>query len=384
MTDLASQIDWISRLVAFNTSSGQSNLPLIDAVEAHLSGLGVRCQRVPSPDGTKANLYAVIGPDAPGGIVLSGHSDVVPVTGQAWSSDPFTVRRADGRLYGRGTCDMKGFCGTAISLVPEFIAAKLTRPLILAFSYDEEIGCIGAPAMIERIRETVPAPAAVIVGEPTMMRVVNGHKGSSQFRTTVTGINAHSSETELGVSAVEIAARLVGSIAETRAANRRRAAPDSPFSPPYSSLSANMIRGGTQQNIIAGECSFSWEVRLLPGEEMASVLDPFEALCREVEAEMRLVGPQAAIRTERLSAVPPFAPAHGGAAVTLAHQLTGTGDAAVVSYASEAGQFQQAGFSAVICGPGSIEHAHKADEFVALDQIALCTAFIRKLMPHLV
>ncbi len=383
MTELASQIDWIRRLVAFDTSSGQSNLALIDAVQQHLDGLGARCQRVPSPDGSKANLYAVIGPDAPGGIVLSGHCDVVPVTGQAWSSDPWTLREADGKLYGRGTCDMKGFCATAISLVPEFVAAKLARPLILAFSYDEEIGCLGAPAMIARMRETVPPPAAVIVGEPTMMRAVNGHKGSSQFRTTVTGINAHSSETELGVSAVEIAARLVNSIAETRAANRRSARPDSPFSPPYSSLSANMIRGGTQQNIIAGECSFSWEIRLLPGEDIASVLEPFDALCRAVEAEMRLVGPEAAIRTERLSAVPPFAPADEGAALALVRDLIGSNSASVVSYASEAGQFQEAGFSAVICGPGSIEHAHKADEFVEIDQIAQCARFIRRLMPSL-
>jgi acetylornithine deacetylase len=278
---------------------------------------------------------------------------------------------------------MKGFCGVVLSLLPEFLAARLARPLILAFSYDEEIGCVGAPTMIAQIGASLPQPSAVIVGEPTMMRVVNGHKGCSQFRTTVTGIPAHSSETERSVSAVEIAARLIASIARIRARNRRRAAPGSPFSPPYSSLSANVVQGGVQQNVIAGECSFRWEVRLLPGEDMRAILDPFEALCRRIEADMRAIGPQARIATVGVSSVPAFAPIEGDAATALAHRLTDTRDAGVVSYASEAGQFQQAGFSTVICGPGSIEQAHKADEFVTIDQIAECTAFIRKLIPRL-
>lgn len=383
MTGLDAEIEWISRLVAFDTSSGRSNLPLIDDVEDWLTILGARCRRVPSPDGTKANLYAVVGPNRPGGILLSGHSDVVPVTGQAWDSDPWTATLKDGRLYGRGTCDMKGFCGTALSLVPEFLAAPLARPLILAFSYDEEIGCVGAPAMIEEITASVPRPGAVIVGEPTMMRVVSGHKGSAQFRTTVTGIPAHSSETEQGVSAVEIAARLIAGIAEIRSSNKRRAPQDSPFSPPYSSLISNLIQGGVQQNIIAGECTFRWEMRLLPGDDVATVREPFDAFAREIEAEMRLVGPEAAIETVQVTSVPPLAPRENDEAVELARALTGANELNVVSYASEAGQFQQAGFPTAICGPGSIEQAHKANEFVALDQIERCSAFIRKLIPRL-
>jgi acetylornithine deacetylase len=384
MSRLDAQVEWISRLVAFDTSSGRSNLPLTDDVEDWLTAQGVRCRRVKSPDGTKANLYAVVGPDQPGGILLSGHSDVVPVTGQAWDTDPWTATLKDGRLYGRGTCDMKGFCGTALSLVPEFLAAPLARPLILAFSYDEEIGCIGAPAMIEEIVTSVPRPAAVIVGEPTMMRVVSGHKGSAQFRTTVTGIPAHSSETEQGVSAVEIAARLIAGIAKIRASNKRRAPADSPFSPPYSSLVSNLIQGGVQQNIIAGECTFRWEMRLLPGDDVATVREPFDALVREMEAEMHLVGPGAAVETVQVTSVPPLAPRENDEAVELARALTGANQLNFVSYASEAGQFQQAGFPTAICGPGSIDDAHKANEFVALDQIERCATFIRKLIPRLV
>lgn len=383
MTDSSTQRDWLARLVGFDTSSGQSNLPLIHHVRDHLASLGVASHLVASPDGTKANLYAVIGPAEAGGIVLSGHTDVVPVTGQAWTSDPFTLTERGGRLYGRGTCDMKGFCATALALVPEFLAADLARPIVLAFSYDEEIGCVGAPAMIEEMRQRLPMPSAVIVGEPTLMRAVEGHKGSTRFCTHVTGIPAHSSETELGASAVEIAGQLIARIVEMRAANKRRAQPNSPFSPPYSSLGANVIDGGVQQNVIAGRCTFHWEARVIPDESIDAIEGEFESHARAIARELAETGREISIQTERLTSVPPFLPVKDSPAVELVQRLTGDTGTAVVSYASEAGQFQQAGYSAVICGPGSIEHAHRADEYVAIDQLDQCAAFMRQLIPLL-
>lgn len=383
MTDLSNQIAWISRLVAFDTTSSKSNLALIDDVDAHLLAHGAKTFRVPNDTGDKANLYAVVGPLVRGGVVLSGHTDVVPVDGQAWSSDPFTVVERGGKLYGRGTSDMKSFSAIALSLLPEMTRADLKRPIIFALSYDEEIGLLGAPRMIAEIKARLPAPAAVIVGEPTMMKVIDGHKGIASFRTTVTGFTTHSSQTDRGVSAVEAAARLIVKISDMRAAREGRADPKSSFHPPYSTMTVNVARGGTQLNIMAGACVFEWDCRVIPGETSADIRREFDEEAARIERMMQARAPTCRIETAQISNAPCLAPQADNPAADLAKSLTGDNATATVSYAAEAGQFQEAGFSSVICGPGSIDQAHQPDEFIALDQVAKGAVFIRRLIRRL-
>lgn len=381
--NLAPQIDWLARLVAHDTTSSKSNLNLIDDVEPALKDFGAQTHRVWNADRTKANLYAIIGPKVEGGVILSGHTDVVPVEGQNWSTDPWTLTQKDGRLYGRGTCDMKSFSAIALSLLPEMAKADLKRPIIFALSYDEEIGLLGAPHMISEIKGKLPAPSAVIVGEPTMMKVIDGHKGIASFRTTVTGFTTHSSQTDRGVSAVEGAARLIAKLADMREGKARTADPASPFTPPYSTMTVNVVHGGTQVNIMAGECVFTWDCRVIPGDSAAAILAEFEVYAREVETQMRKKAPACRIITEKATDAPPLAPADDNPAADLAKAITGLNSTDVVSYCAEAGQFQEAGFSTVICGPGSIDQAHQPDEYVSIDQLAEGTAFIRKLIKRL-
>ncbi|MEZ5892490.1 MAG: acetylornithine deacetylase [Parvularculaceae bacterium] len=381
--DLSRQIEWIERLVAFDTTSSKSNLALIGDVEAYLASLGVASRRVASDDGAKANLYAVVGPNAEGGVVLSGHTDVVPVAGQDWSSDPWRVETRDGKLFGRGVCDMKSFSAIGLSLVPEMLKAGLKRPLIFALSYDEEIGCFGAPRMISEIADHVPAPSAVIVGEPTMMKVIDGHKGMSSFRVTVTGFTTHSSQTDRGVSAVEYAARLVAKIADLREARAARADPSSPFEPPYSTMTVNVMQGGTQLNIMAGEASFHFDMRVIPGDDRKALFAEIADYARALERDMQAKAPSCRIRIDQMSDIPALGPAANNPAAELAKAITGRNATEVVSYAAEAGQFQEGGFSVVICGPGSIDQAHQADEFISLDQVRQGTLFIRRLIERL-
>jgi acetylornithine deacetylase len=383
MTELSEQLDWLTRLVAFDTTSSKSNLALIDHVEAYLKDQGAETHRVWNAERTKANLYAVVGPKVEGGVVLSGHTDVVPVTGQAWSTDPWALTEKNGKLYGRGTSDMKAFSAIALSLVPEMQKAGLRRPVIFALSYDEEIGLLGAPHMIAEIRDRLPAPSAVIVGEPTLMKVIDGHKGIASFRTSVTGFTTHSSQTERGVSAVEAAAKIIAKIAAMREARAAGADPQSPFSPPYTTMTVNVVRGGAQLNIMAGECSFDWDCRVIPGDSAAAAKAEVDAFARAVEEEMRRKAPSCSIETAQLSDAPPLAPSPDNPAADLAKAITGLNSTDVVSYCAEAGQFQEAGFSTVICGPGSIDQAHQPDEFIAVSQIAEGTAFIRKLINRL-
>lgn len=380
---IADQIDWLARLVAYDTTSSKSNLALIDDVERELQRFGAETVRVWNAERTKANLYAVVGPIVEGGVVLSGHTDVVPVAGQSWSSDPFLLTEKDGRLYGRGTSDMKCFSAIALSLLPEMKAAGLKRPIIFALSYDEEIGLLGAPHMIAEIRGKLPAPSAVIVGEPTMMKVIDGHKGIASFRTSVTGFTTHSSQTDRGVSAVETAARLIAKLVDMREARAAKADPASPFSPPYSTMTVNVVNGGTQLNIMAGACAFNWDCRVIPGESAADILREFEGFARGVEAQMRLKSDGCRIVTERMTDAPPLAPTPDNPAADLAKAISGLNSTDVVSYCAEAGQFQEAGFSTVICGPGSIDQAHQPDEYISLDQVAAGTAFLRKLIARL-
>lgn len=383
MTDIAPQLEWISRLVAFDTTSSKSNFALIEDVEAYLHSLGVETFRVENDEGTKSNLYAVVGQKAEGGVVLSGHTDVVPVAGQDWRSDPWTVIERDGKLYGRGVADMKSFSAIGLSLVPEMLAAGLKRPVIFALSYDEELGCLGAPRMIAEIADKVPAPSAVIVGEPTSMKVIDGHKGIGSFRVTVTGYTTHSSQTGRGVSAVEAAARLITKISDMRAARAARAEKDSPFDPPYSTMTVNVVNGGTQLNIMAGEATFDWDLRVVPGDSREDIIEEFTDYARGVEAEMRAKASGCRVEIVEMTNAPCLAPSVDNPAADLAKAITGHNSTDVVSYAAEAGQFQEAGFSVVICGPGSIDQAHQPDEFITLDQVREGTVFMRKLIERL-
>ncbi len=382
-TDLTPQRDWIARLVGYDTTSSKSNLALIDDVEAYLKEHGAETYRVYNDDGDKANLYAVVGPKVAGGVVLSGHTDVVPVAGQDWDTDPFELVEKDGKLFGRGTCDMKSFSAIALSLLPQMAAADLKKPIIFALSYDEEIGCLGAPRMISEITSKLPAPSAVIVGEPTMMRVVDGHKGIASYRTTVTGHTTHSSQTDRGVSAVEAAAKLIAKISDMRAARERDADQDSPFTPPNSTMTVNLVNGGTQLNIMAAECVFDWDCRVVPGETAAEIYAEFEDYAAGVQSDMRKRSTACRISTEQLTDAPCLAPTAKNPAADLAKAITGHNSTDVVAYAAEAGQFQEAGLSTVICGPGSIDQAHQANEFISIDQVGLGRLFLERLIARL-
>lgn len=374
-------LDLMSKLIAFDTTSRLSNLALIEWVEAYLDGHGVPHRRVPNADGTKSNLIATLGPAIPGGVVLSGHTDVVPVDGQAWSSDPFTVTRRGDRLHGRGTCDMKGFLALALAAVPDLAAADIKAPVHLAFSYDEEIGCLGAPDMIAVIAAELPRPALVVVGEPTGMEAVRGHKGVANFRVTVTGHEAHSSLTHLGVSAIMAAVKLMASLSDIAARLEREADPASPFTPGHATLTIGLVNGGTAGNILARECAFLFDLRCPPGQDPDRILAGFHDEVRELDAALKARFPDCGVVLERRSNTPPLNPEEDGAAEVFARRLAGdNGPARVVPYAAEAGQFQAAGFSTVICGPGSIDQAHQPDEYVEISQMERGAAFMARLI----
>ncbi len=376
----------MDRLVAFPTVSRDSNLDLIDFVADYLDGFGVASIRVPDPTGTKAALYAHIGPEIAGGVVLSGHTDVVPVDGQAWDTDPFTVTQKGDRLYGRGTCDMKGFDALALSAVPLAMERGLKRPLQIALSYDEEVGCTGAPPMIDHmVAHGMPRADTVIVGEPSMMQVVTGHKGGLGFAVHMQGFEVHSSLMHIGVSAVMQGARLIDWCNRVNAENA--AAKPSPlaadFVPPYTTLHVGTVSGGTAHNITAKDCHFVVSFRAVPGESAAHWTARFKAEVARIDAEMKAIRPEAGIALSQVFDVPALRPETDGSAERLVRQITGDNAAHVVSYGTEAGQFQARGYSAVICGPGDIAQAHQPNEFISLDQFAQGEAFIARLVDHL-
>ena len=372
--------EWIEALVSFDTTSARSNLELIEFIEAYLTSLGVPCWRTVDAGRAKANLFATVGPALAGGVVLSGHSDVVPVEGQEWSSDPFTIRESDGRLYGRGTADMKSFIAVALALVPEFLRRNLKRPVHLAVSYDEEVGCLGVPSLIDRLSRDPRRPALVIVGEPTSMRVVNAHKGVCAFETRIHGLPAHSSQPQRAANAIVAAGRIVSFLADQALTKKTQGPTDERFEPPYTSFNISKIDGGTALNIVAQDCRVVWEFRPLPEDDPEMLLGELDAFVRdEVLPELRVGSPEASIRTVPLARVPALLPEPEGAAEALARGLTGQNDSAAVSFGTEGGLFQAAGFSVVVCGPGSIDQAHQPDEFVALEQVSACEEFLRSL-----
>ncbi len=380
----ASAMTILQRLIAFDTVSDRSNLPLVDFVEGYFRDLGIPTLRAPNAAGDKAALLATIGPMEAGGVVLSGHTDVVPVAGQIWSGDPFQLREIDGRLYGRGACDMKGFGSIALAMAPVFQAAGLKRPIHILLSYDEETTCLGSLDLIAKFGSETPRPDLVIVGEPTMMAVADAHKGVATFRTRVTGFEAHSAKPALGANAVAVACDIVSEIGRLA---RELEAPeklDPRFDPPYSTLHVGMIHGGTARNILARECMFHWEFRGLPGAATATAAEMVQAYVDEV-ALPRLTrfvsGPS--IETTLEVDVPGLAATDNETAATLALRLTRSNHAIAVPFATESGHFQRAGLPTVVCGPGSIDQAHKPDEFLAASQLSACVAFMRGLADEL-
>jgi acetylornithine deacetylase len=373
-------IDLIHRLVGFDTVSVHSNLALIHYVRDYLRDLGIDSRLTFDAEGKKANLLAAIGPNVPGGIVLSGHTDVVPVAGQPWESDPFTVAERDGRLYGRGTADMKSFLAIALALAPEFRAAKLRVPIYLALSYDEEVGCLGVGKLLDDLAAALPRPAAAIIGEPTLMKLINRHKGFQSFTTTVTGRDGHSSGTHRGVNAIAYAAEIVAFLSQLAAEIAAKGPFDDGFDPPYTTINVGAVRGGTAINIIARQCSFDWEFRPIPGFDPEPLRRRFDAFIAEsIQPRMRAVAPEAGVVTIQDSGSPPLVPEADSPAEALVRLLTGANIAGAVSFGTEASHFQESGIPAVICGPGSIEQGHQPNEFIALDQVDACIAFMRKL-----
>jgi acetylornithine deacetylase len=373
-------LELVRRLVAFDTVSARSNLELIHFVRDFLGGYGIDSRLTHDAANNKANLLATIGPQIPGGIVLSGHTDVVPVAGQPWDSDPFTVVERNGRLYGRGTADMKSFLAIALALVPELLATRLRVPIYLALSYDEEVGCLGVPGLLKDLAAALPRPAVAIIGEPTLMQLINRHKGFYGFTTTLTGRDGHSSGTQRGVNAIAHGAELLGFLSQLAAEFRDRGPYDDSFDPPYTTLNVGMIRGGTALNIIARQCSFDWEFRPTPGFDGPSVRRRFDAFVAEqVLPRMRKVAPESDIVTTLLCGEPALIPEADSPAEALVRLLTGANTAGAVSFGTEASLFQESGIPAVVCGPGSIDQAHQPNEFIALDQIEACVAFLRRL-----
>ena len=378
-THTTSAIDILSRLVAFDTTSHKSNRDLIACVETYLAEHGIASSLVPTEDDQKASLFATIGPTDKAGIGLSGHTDVVPAVATDWKSNPFELRQDHGRLYGRGTADMKGYLACVLAMVPEFNRRKLQTPIHLLFSYDEEVGCTGVRPMIAELGDRLPKPRAVIVGEPTSMAVVDAHKGPVRWQIEITGRAAHSSMPHVGVNAIAIAARLMGEL-NTIETELAALPPDPRFTPPHPTLQLTEISGGTASNIIPANCTFGFGIRAMPGLDVDAIERRIiEFAERECLPEMRRVAPESAIVIQQVNRVPPFVAGAGSDIVTLALKLAQQNETGAVSYATEAGLFQAAGVPSVICGPGDIAQAHTADEWIAISEIESCLAFFARL-----
>jgi acetylornithine deacetylase len=372
----------LDRLIGFDTTSRNSNLALIEFVRDYLDRLGIASDLVFDDTGAKANLFATLGPPDVAGIVLSGHTDVVPVDGQDWSSDPFECVERDDRLYGRGTADMKGFIATALELVPEFQALPLAAPIHLAFSFDEEVGCKGVPRLLDHLVARLPAlPFGCVVGEPTGMRLANGHKGKAGYVCTVTGLASHSALNHLGVNAIEIAARIIDELRRLNQEFRVAGPLQAEFQPPYCTVSTGVIAGGSALNIVPDHCRFEFEFRPLPGQDPDELFARIrDWAARRLLPEMRTVSPAAAIEWQELMSYPGLGSTIAAPIEEECCRLTGTERPIKLAFGTEAGHFAARGVPAVVCGPGDIEVAHKADEHVALDQLERCARFLRQLV----
>lgn len=374
----------LARLVAFDTTSRESNLALIDFVVGYLEGFGVPYELVHNAEGTKANLFATLGPVDVPGIVLSGHTDVVPVDGQAWTYPAFQLSEADGKLYGRGAADMKGYIACVLAQVPALVQAPLRRPVHIALSYDEEVGCLGVRSLLEALRGKPVQPMLCVIGEPTELAPVLGHKGKLAMRCEVQGLACHSAHAPSGVNAIEYAARLIGHLGDLGEALAAPEHHDTRFDPPYSTVQTGVIHGGRALNIVPAECAFDFEVRTLPGFDAQQVVDDLHTYAQQrLLPRMHAVNPGTGIRLQPLSAYPGLAtPADSEAAQLLAY-LCGSDAFTTVAFGTEGGLFDEAGIPTVVCGPGSMAQGHKPDEFVTLEQLDGCDAMLKRLADHL-
>lgn len=386
MTSVLTPLQIMEHLVGFPTVSRDTNLPLVDWVQDYLSSQGIASHRWVDPNQPhKAAVFAHVGPMVEGAVVLSGHTDVVPVDGQPWDTDPYTVVERDGKYFGRGTCDMKGFDALAIWALVAAHHRGVTRPLQIALSFDEEIGCTGAPPMIEAMQQHLPKGAAVIVGEPSMMEAVTGHNGGYGFNTHIVGFEVHSSLLHTGVNAIMEGAKLIDWANQRNVENQAKEPGElqALFNPPFTTCHVGTITGGTAHNITAKDCHFMMGFRVVPGESAADWEQAYMAKVKEVEAAMQAIHPEARIDVTRAFDVPALAPEEAGQAETLVRSLTGDNGTHVVTYGTEAGQFQAAGYSAVICGPGNIAQAHQPNEYVSVAQFNAGHDFMRQLVDRL-
>ena len=377
MPDQQAVIDILRILVAFPTVSSDSNLPLIECLEQYLDRFDVSHWRV-NESGTKSSLIARIGPDTRGGIVLSGHTDVVPVKAQPWETDPFALVEKDGALYGRGTSDMKSFLALALAFVPHWKAQKLNKPVWFAFSHDEEIGCLGAVPMAQALIAKNAQPSLVVIGEPTMMQLIGAHKGILSFETTVTGREAHSSMPEQGVNAVMILGQLMAILNATAAQARAQCDTDFTSVTPYTSVHIGVVEGGVQRNIIPRHARMLWEVRPIPATDIEALLAPFYAASAELDAQMKRTDAGCCIVTRPITNVRGLQKTAEAPHLALAYRLAGSNDAQAVAFGTEGGIFQGAGFPVIVCGPGSIDQAHQPNEFIARDQLLRGAEFMAR------
>ena len=380
---LTEAIEVLERLVAFPSLSARPNHDITGFIRDYLAGHGIGSALSYEETGERANIFATIGPDVDGGVILNGHMDVVPVEGQDWTTDPFLLTRKGDRLYGRGAVDMKGFLACVLASVPAFKAADLSRPIHIAFSFDEEIGGYGMPVLLDWMAAHAPRAEAVIVGEPTGMKIITGHKGGYEMRAEVTGLAAHSSNPAMGVSAISYAMKL---IAKIEALGRARAAAPiagSPFTPPFSTFNVGAIEGGAARNVTAGWCNFDWEYRPLPGEDGAATIDEVQACADALTAEMQAIDPSTGVRIITEVAVPALDDRNAEKAVALISEVTGLNSCDVVSFGTDAGYFSDAGLSTAVFGPGDISRAHKADEYITTGEMADGLAFLDKLARRL-
>lgn len=376
----AATVEILDKLISFDTTSRNSNLELIHWVRDFLAERGVASELQFDESGEKANLWASIGPEGVPGIMLSGHSDVVPVDGQDWSSEPFRMEQRDGRLYGRGVADMKGFIAICLSHVDDFLAAKLKTPVNLAFSYDEEVGCLGGRQLAAMLNGLEIKPRLCVVGEPTTMGVVTGHKGKSSWRVRIKGFECHSSLTHQGVNAVEYAAELISFIRSMAHDKRDNGPYDEAFDPPYTTVHTGVIQGGTALNIVPRDCEFLFEFRNLPADDIDQMFAEVEARAAELQAEMQAVQRGTGISFERISWFAGLETAEDEEVVTLGKSFAQSNTTAKVSFGTEAGHYQGAGVPTIVCGPGNIEQAHKPDEFIDLAQVADAEAFFARMI----
>jgi acetylornithine deacetylase len=381
MSRLQQTTEILEALVGFDTTSRNSNLPVVSWIEDYLDGLGVVHERIPDRSGDKANLWATIGPAGSAGYILSGHTDVVPVDGQNWSNDPFRLSERAGRLYGRGATDMKGFLACCLAAVPAM--KGMARPIHLAFSHDEEVGCVGVRNLIAQLQDRALRPAGCFVGEPTGMNVVIGHKGKRSFRISVRGRTCHSSLAPEGVNAIEYAARLIVMIRDLADRLARAGARDPLYDVPFTTTHTGVVEGGTALNIVPDFCRFDFEFRVIGADDIDALIAEVTAYARErLEPQMRAVAPEAGITLEVISGFPGLDTAADDDMVVLAKSLAGRRSHGKVAFGTEAGLFAQAGIPSVVIGPGSIEQAHRADEFIAASELEACGAFLDRLIAH--